>query len=72
MNRFLSRDTLIPFAEMTPAEVEPAIDEALKRAETDLEALLQTPERTFATIRSIGGFTTSTTQCIHGRTTKAK
>lgn len=53
MNTFLSRDVLIPFAEMTPAEVEPALDEALKRAETDLAALLQTSERSFATILAL-------------------
>lgn len=53
MNHFLSRDTLIPFAEMTPAEVEPAIDKALEQAEAELEKLLQTPERTFATILAL-------------------
>ena len=35
-NPYLSRDTHIPFAEMTPQAVEPALDEALTRAQTEL------------------------------------
>ena len=50
MNPYLSRDTHIPFAEMTPQAVEPALDEALTRAQTELGALTEKPERTFGTI----------------------
>ena len=50
MNPYLSRDTHIPFAEMTPQAVEPALDEALTRAQTELDALTEKPERTFQTI----------------------
>jgi oligopeptidase A len=53
MNPFLSRDTLIPFAEMTPAEVEPALDAALEGVQTELEALSATPERSFETILAL-------------------
>ena len=50
MNPYLSRDTHIPFAEMTPEAVEPALDEALATAQTELDALIKTPEPTFETI----------------------
>ena len=50
MNPYLSRETHIPFAEMTPQAVEPALDEALTRAQTELDALTEKPERTFGTI----------------------
>ncbi len=50
MNPYLSRDAQIPFAEMTPEGVEPALDEALARAQTELDAFVAAPERTFATI----------------------
>ncbi len=53
MNSYLSRDTQIPFAEMTPEGVEPALDEALARAQTELDAFTASPERTFATILNL-------------------
>jgi len=50
MNPFLSRDTLIPFAEMTPDGVEPALDEALTRAQRELDAIIAASDRGFATL----------------------
>ncbi len=50
MNPYLYRETQIPFAEMTPQAVEPALDEALARAQAELDALVKAPERTFETI----------------------
>ncbi len=50
MNPYLSQETQIPFAEMTPEAVEPALDEALARAQTELDALIKAPEPTFETI----------------------
>ena len=50
MNPYLSQDTQIPFAEMTSQGVEPALDEALARAQTELDALTAAPERRFSTI----------------------
>ncbi len=50
MNPYLSRETHIPFAEMTPQTVEPALDEVLARAQKELDALVKTSEPTFQTI----------------------
>ncbi len=57
MNPFLSRETEIPFAKMTPEAVEPAIDEALAQAQRELEALLSASERTFETILALDNLT---------------
>ena len=53
MNPFLSREARVPFAEMTPGAVEPAVDEALAQAQSDLDALLSSSERTFETILAL-------------------
>jgi oligopeptidase A len=50
MNPFLSQDVHIPFAEMIPEEVEPALDEALARAQSELDALVAAPERSFTMV----------------------
>ena len=57
MNPFLSRAAQIPFAEMTPDAVEPAIDEALTQAQRDLEALIASPERDFDTLLALDTLT---------------
>ena len=57
MNPFLSRAAQIPFAEMTPEAVEPAIDEALAQAQGDLAALIASSERGFDTILALDNLT---------------
>lgn len=50
MNPLLSRDFQIPFAQMTPADVEPALDAALRQTEADLQELLEANAVEFATL----------------------
>ena len=57
MNPFLSRAVRIPFAEMTPADALPAIDEALSEAQRELDALLGSTERNFETVLALDKLT---------------